>query len=64
MFILSLILSFFTFTIGGPSLEIEKSAQRHIVETVGSQPINPCAGTGCRRARSENGGPRRRWPPW
>jgi hypothetical protein len=48
MFILSLILSFFTFTQGGPSTEIERNVSRHVLETAQPQNINPCAGTGCR----------------
>lgn len=48
MFILNLILSFFTFTFGGPAIDIEKNAQRHVIESLQSPPINPCAGAGCR----------------
>ena len=46
MFILSLILSFFTFSASGPSVDVEKNEPRLILQDL--QPVNPCAGTGCR----------------
>ena len=46
MSIIAFLLSLFTFTASGPSVDLERSANRHVIENV--QPMNPCSGTGCR----------------